>query len=48
MGTMKRNVTRAIETIKETADEIDSTSKSTKNLIICHLLLVKPIFCSVA
>ena len=31
MGTMRRNVTRAIEIIKETADEIDSPSKSIKS-----------------
>ena len=30
-GTMRSNVTKAIETIKETADDIDSTSGSTKS-----------------
>ena len=31
MGPMRRTVTRAIEIIRETADEIDKTSESTKS-----------------
>ena len=31
MGTMRRNITRTIEIIKEAADEIDSTSESIKS-----------------